>query len=113
MPAAQEFLNGFGLVEGKKLAGYTLTAAEATELSVKRYQEYHYDITLAFRNDGYGTYENLYYSLHPYLTLEHIIYGVKNPYRCIIDEPKDGDVDILRDNTIIFRLIGHAYRSHH
>ena len=113
MPGPEEFLEGFGLIKGKKIAGYTLTSATATHESIKRYQEYRYNITLTFRNNGSGTYENLYLSLHPYLVLEHTIYGIRNPYRCIIDEPQDGDVDIHSDGSIIFHLTGHSYRSYH
>ena len=111
MPEAAEFLEGFGLVSGKQLAGYVLTHATSTHESIKRYQEYRYKITLTFQNRGTGVYENLYYALHAYISLEHIIYGIKNPYRCIIDDPQEGDVDMYSNGAVVFNLTGHAYRS--
>ena len=110
MPYAAEFLAGFGLIKGKTLAGYVLVDATSTHDTVRRYQEYSYNITLTFQNQGYGSYENLFFALEPYLLAEHTIYGVRNPYRCVIDQVRDGDVDLFNDGTVVFHLKGHAYR---
>lgn len=110
MPKADAFLRGFGLTSGKTLAGYTLISATSTHVPIKRYHEYRYDITLTFKNNGTGMYENLFHALYPYISLEHTIYGTRNPYRCIIDDPQDGHIDVLSDGTVIFRLTGHSHR---
>lgn len=52
MPHAAEFLAGFGLTTGTQISGYRLDQASATHVSIKRYQEYQYDITLKFTNLG-------------------------------------------------------------
>lgn len=111
MPSATNFLLGFGFTQGKLLAGYTLSKATSTHNAVKRYQDYHYDITLTFTNNGSGNYENLYYTLDPYISAEHIIYGIHNPYRCVIDDVKDNDVEIFSNGTVVFHLTGHIYRK--
>jgi hypothetical protein len=110
MPGPQEFLNGFGFINGSKFDGYTLVHSQSTHQSISRYQEYGYEITLEFHNDGYGTYDNLFQSVHAKIIQEHIIYGVRNPYRCIIDDIKYGDIMRDPDNIVIFKLHGHSYR---
>lgn len=112
MPEAAEFLSGFHLVQGANFANYTLITASSTHQSIKRYQEYLYKITLVFTNNGNGTYENLFNAVMAQTTQEHIIYGVRNPYRCIIDIPKYGDILETTDAKIVFNLTGHSYRAH-
>lgn len=109
MPHAAEFLAGFGLTTGTQISGYRLDQASATHVSIKRYQEYQYDITLKFTNLGSGKYENLYANVLRIISQEHIVYGIRNPYRCIIDRPQQGDI-IDENGTIIFHLTGHSYR---
>lgn len=114
MPNANKFLSGFGLTKGFHLAGYILSEVSSTHVTIKRYQEYRYDITLIFTkldNVSNVSYEQLYTQLLPIISEEHIIYGVSNPYRCVIDEPKDGDIYIHDDGSIEFQLTGHSYRK--
>ncbi|CAH6419101.1 Hypothetical protein HVR_LOCUS295 [uncultured virus] len=110
MPEAAEFLAGFHFIQGTIFANYTLVSATSTHESVKRYHEYRYNITLVFKNNGGGLYENLFYAVMAETTQEHIIYGIRNPYRCIIDAPQYGDIEEESDGTITFKLIGHSYR---
>ena len=107
MPHAQEFLSGFGLIAGKTFDGYILNNASATHETVKQYREYRYNITLTFKNSGNGTYKNLYNALKQVISKEHIIYGVRNPYKCIIDIPTFQD----NGETLTWKLIGHSYRA--
>lgn len=110
MPDAADFLDGFGLIEGTEMAGYRLTRASSSHETIRRYQEYRYDITLVFTNLGQGVYENLYGEVLSLISQERIIYGIRNPYRCIIDTPQYGDIEGESDGTIIFHLTGHSYR---
>jgi hypothetical protein len=110
MPESAEFLHGFGLDQGMSANGYILKVSHATHKAIKRYQEYYYEITLVFSNLGQGNYNNLYYTVDNLISQEHIIYGVRNPYRCIIDPPKQGDI-VQDNNDIIFNLVGHSYRT--
>jgi len=110
MPDASEFLAGFGLIQGTQFDGYILASATSTHESIKRYQEYKYSITLTFKNLGNGTYNNLYLALYQNISQEHIIYGIRNPYRCIIDVPQSGNIFEEDDGTITFHLTGHSYR---
>lgn len=112
MPDALEFLTGFGLIQGSQFDGYILSYAHSTHETVKRYQEYRYNITLKFSNLGLGMYEDLFQIVNHIISKQHIIYGVRNPYRCIIDSPKYGDVVDNNDGTIIFNLVGHSYRMY-
>lgn len=112
MPKADAFLTSFGLTQGKTLAGYILTSAVSTHVPIKRYHEYRYDVMLTFKNKGDGMYENLFHSLYPYIALEHEIYGTRNLYRCVIDDPQHADVKVFNDGTIIFYLTGHCYREY-
>jgi hypothetical protein len=111
MPGAQEFLEGFGFNQGTMFGGYLLSQARATHTSVRQYQEYKYNITLVFSHTGYSTYSVLSNALHTAITQQHIIYGVRNPYRCIIEMPVQGD--ILQDDNgdITVHLTGHSYRA--
>lgn len=111
MPSASNFLAGFGFLRGSQIDGYIISSATSTEDTVKRYQEYHYSITLVFHNLGNGDYNELFAKVDDMRSQEHIIYGVKNPYRCIIDPINNGDV--TGDNEMLtFKLTGHSYRSH-
>jgi hypothetical protein len=109
MPDPRQFLEGFDLVPGNKFGGYILRDATSTHKAVTRWQEYKYNIVLSFQNLGRGVYDNLYNALMDEIEQAHIIYGVKNPYRCTIDAPIEGSV-IDDHGTIIFNLIGHAHR---
>ena len=108
MPEPAEFLHGFGLHEQKIYNGYILENAYATHKSIKRYQEYYYNIQLVFKNLGTGNYNDLYNTIQQITKESHIIYGVRNPYKCIIDPPKDITTD--NNGNVIFNLIGHSYR---
>lgn len=109
MPDAHKFLEGFTLVPQNKFGGYVLIKATSTHESVIQWREYKYNVVLTFQNLGRGIYNNLYHALLDEIETPRIIYGIKNPYRCTIDPPKDGDV-IDDSGIIIFHLIGHAHR---
>jgi hypothetical protein len=114
MPKAHEFLNGFGLIPNTMFAGYQLTSATSTHQSIKRYQEYQYQITLVFMGQPNYTetdYRNLFHAVMAKTTQEHIIYGIRNPYRCIIDPPSQGDIVGTLSGPITFNLMGHSYRA--
>lgn len=112
MPEAAEFLSGFGFTSGAQFDGYRLSSATSTHETIKRYQEYRYNIKLVFINLGNGTYETLYPLIADKIFQEHIIYGIRNPYRCIIDPPKMGDIVEDDNKTITFNLMGHSYRMY-
>lgn len=110
MPGSAEFLSGFNLIKGSKIHGYILKTVMSTHETIKRYNEYQYDITLTFENLGNGSYHNLFDYVIELISQHHVIYAIRNPYICTIDIPKLGD--ILEDNvgTIIFKLTGHSHR---
>jgi hypothetical protein len=114
MPDARKFLGngdgGFNLVPGRYVGGYKLVSADSSHESIRRYQEYKYDIVLNFVNMGRGAYDDLYSGLYKIISEEHIIYGVRNPYRCIIDPIMPGSIILENDNSITFYLVGHSYR---
>jgi hypothetical protein len=109
MPHSDEFLKGFGLKKGKIYGGYILEKIESKHIQIKMYQEYLYPIILVFRKTNQSRYEKLYNDLMDDIEKEHVIYGKRNPYRCIIDSPKHGDI-IDHDEKITFHLTGHSYR---
>lgn len=117
MPEPGKFLHGFNLIYGTQMGQYTLINADSTHRTVRRYQEYAYDITLIFKpNTGLVTAENykeLYNQLVQNISTPRTIYGIRNPYRCIIDIPPMDDYLIHRNElgNIVFHLSGHAYRS--
>lgn len=121
MPNAAEFLSGFNFVKGTRIDGYTLVDATSTHESIKRYNEYRYNIILTFSKDlkvpgilftnlGNGSYQYLFDEIMKLIAQEHIIYGVRNPYRCMIDFPKYGDILEDDNGTITFNLVGHSHR---
>lgn len=112
MPEAADFLTGFGLTRGAQINGYILQSAASTHESITRYQEYRYSITLTFQNLGNGTYNDLYFRVYEIISQEHVIYGIRNPYRCIIDVPQYGNILEEDNGNITFKLIGHSYRIH-
>ena len=109
MPDAQHFLESFGLTENTIISDFIISSVSSTHDVIKRYQEYSYDIKLTFKNTGYGIYEYLYYAIVERISMEHVVYGVKNPYKCVIDELKYGDI-IEDKGMYIFKLKGHSYR---
>jgi hypothetical protein len=113
MPNPSEFLTGFGLIPHTTFAKYQLIKATATHQTIKRYQEYEYHITLVFMGDRSYTdhdYEDLFNAVMGVIEQEHVIYGVRNPYRCIIDPPSYGKIRGSLGGPITFELIGHSYR---
>ena len=108
MPHANEFLLGFGFRQNSTVAGFTLISAAASEQTVQRYQEYSYRLQLIYR--GTGDFNTLYHAVLRQVSTPHIIYGVRNPYRCTIDTPQHGSVT-RSGNDIYFELTGHAHRS--
>lgn len=111
MPEAHEFLEGFGFTQGAVIGGYTLVQANATHKAVRRYQEYEYKLKLVFRPSGRGSYAALDAALHNIISQQHIIYGVRNPYRCVIDMPSHGDIIQEANGDIEVHLNGHSYRA--
>ena len=112
MPHAPEFLAGFNFIQGNQFASYVLSNVTSTHETIKRYQEYQYHITLVFTKQGAGTYEDLFQAVMSEAIQEHVIYGIRNPYRCIIDYPKYGDIIESSDGTVTYHLLGHSYRIH-
>ena len=110
MPDAEKFLSSFGFINGHQFDGYILKLATATHVTVKRYQEYKYDIELLFTNVGNGTWESLFNILQKNISEENIVKGARNPYLCVIDYPAYGDV-YKENNNIRIYLTGHAYRD--
>ena len=95
MPKAPQFLQGFGLTPHTMFSEYQLITATSTHETIKRYQEYRYQITLVFMGQPNYTninYKRLFDAVMATTTQEHIIKGYRNPYRCIIDPPSHGDI---------------------
>lgn len=111
MPSASEFLSGFLLTSGTVLGGYSLSSATSTHETIKRYREYLYHITLVFKKSPGASYSNLFNAVMDEISQERVIWGVRNPYRCIIDPPQEGDIVEDPDGTITFHLVGHSYRA--
>ena len=109
MPTPAKFLSSFGFIKGSQFDGYILEEAIATHDTIKRYQEYEYDIQLVFYNNGNGTWDSLFKVLLKNILSEHIVKGARNPYKCIIDYPSYGDVH-GNNNDITIYLKGHSYR---
>ncbi len=110
MPTPEKFLLSYGFITGSQFDDYILNEATAIHISIKRYQEYKYEIKLSFSNIGNGTWENLFKVLKKIISEEHIVKGARNPYICNIDYPSYGDV-YGNDDNIKISLIGHAYRD--
>lgn len=112
MPELNEFLKGFNLIEGNNFDGYILDKIDASHEAVVRYREYKYPITLTLRGGENkkrrgNNISSLLPSLNDEITKEHIIYGVRNPYRCFIkfqSLTNNGD-------TVIVKLMGVSYRA--
>jgi len=111
MPNAANFLKGFGFIKGRQFDGYILDHASTTHESITRYQEYAYHVTLRFTNAGNGTYADLLRVVKEHISQGHIIYGIRNPYQCVIDPPHQSDIIENRDGSITYKLIGHCYRD--
>jgi hypothetical protein len=111
MPKAAKFLASFGFREGSQFDDYILDVARAEEIVIKRYQEYKYNIRLEFEDIGNGTWDKLYNILKKTITQEHIVKGVRNPYKCVIDSINHGDAHEDEHGIVIVYLTGHAYRQ--
>jgi len=113
MPDVPEFLKGFNLIKGNNFDGYTLENVEASHEVVRKYREYKYPISLTLKkrskNGGSdsSSISELLPSLNEEIKKEHIIYGIRNPYRCFIkfqSLSKNSD-------TVVVKLMGIAYRA--
>jgi len=116
MPEVQEFLEGFNLIQGRNFSNYQLIKVNASHEAVVRYSHYKYQITLEFQAipGKSSSYANLFNAVVDEIEQTHIIYGVRNPYSCSIDYPKEGDIiELIPQTHYIFHLIGHSYRTTH
>lgn len=113
MPSEEEFLEGFGLVRGTDYGGYFLVDSKSTHQQVKLYAEYVYHITLVFRThnnrDNVTAFHTMINKLQEQISKMHIMSGIKNPYKCII-EPMTQENISISNNDIIIRLVGRAHR---
>lgn len=108
MPDLPNFLAGFDLVKGKVFNGYRVENVQASHETVKQYQEYKYPITLTLsREDGRKARDTIPSSLKEELGKEHIIYGVRNPYRCWIE------IQSIESNgsQLVIKLMGRSRRA--
>lgn len=108
MPDAADFLVGFNLFNGRQIAGFTLQQATSTHETVSRYHEYRYNISLTFIGDG--NYTELIRTLQRDISQSKIIFGIKNPYRCVIDPISEYNV-LRRGPYTMISLVGHSYRA--
>lgn len=111
MPVPEKFLRAFGFVSGAHFDGYTLEHVSSTHNTIKRYQEYSYDITLIFDNNRDGNLDELFRIVLDHISYEHIVKGARNPYRCVIDQPHHSDIKQDKNGTVTMYLTGHSYRS--
>lgn len=84
MPKVGKYLSGFGLQEGSYLDGYFLAKISAEHVSVRRYREYQYPVTMTWQvYDQTANYSNLFRDLSIYLSGDRTIYtSYGNPYQC-------------------------------
>jgi hypothetical protein len=111
MPTPDKFLRSFGFVSGAHFDGYTLEDVSSTHETISRYQEYRYDITLTFANIRGGNLDGLFDEILKHISYEHIVKGIRNPYRCIIDQPYHTDIRPDKNGNVTVKLTGHAYRE--
>jgi hypothetical protein len=86
MPHFALFLQGFHLVPGAQIGGFTLQQAYGHEETMKRYRSYEYPIVLEFQTNGGGTPDALLQavrSIPPRVI--HTSYGT--PYECSLTQP--------------------------
>lgn len=109
MPDAQHFLDGFNFKMGTVWGNYKLMSAKSTHEMVKQYNEYKYHLTLTFHNYNDNSNEKSFLDkLNKTISKSHTIYGIRNPYKCVIDK---NSLKMHREgNDIIVKLTGHAYR---
>ena len=108
MPELNEFLHGFNLIKDTNYGGYIIEKIDASHQAVVKYREYKYPITLYFRKtDRRTNKEQLMLALNLEINKQHIIYGIRNPYRCVIQ------FQSLNDNgdNVVVKLMGLSYRA--
>lgn len=110
MPTPVKFLHAFGFIDGSKFDGYILKYTSSSHKTIRRYQEYEYDIELKFKNMGNGNWDDLFNIIVEHISNEYNLKGVRNLYRSIIDYPKHGDAHLDNNGDITIYLIGHSYR---
>lgn len=106
MPSSESFLEEFGLIEGKDFKQFKLIKVKATHIVIVNYHEYKYNIILKFKGDDI---KSLHRILKNKLSDYKIIYGIKNPYTCCIEEPLLENFKIKGENIIV-NLKGYAIR---
>lgn len=111
MPTPDKFLRSFGFVSGAHFDGYTLEHVSSTHDTIKRYNEYEYDIQLTFENARDGSLDKLFDIILKQVSYEHIVKGARNPYRCVIDQFSHHDIQQNKNGDITINLVGHSYRA--
>ena|SRR5579864_1278139 len=109
MPKPAEYLRGFDLAKGDELAGFMLRSISVKHITITRYQEYEYDITMVWRRTKRNAKSNaLLRELDKKTSTSRVIYTrYGNPYQC--DFGKDWDYDDDGEEVTI-RTTGHCHR---
>ena len=109
MPQPYKYLDGFGLEKGSYANGYYLSNISIDHVTIKRYNQYQYPITLTWEiYDETSDHEKLSNTLITYLQGDRIIYSeYGNPYRCNFGELK---IDKKDKNKIIMSSTGTCQR---
>jgi hypothetical protein len=89
MPSPDAFLNAFRLSEGMSLGNYRLDHITIKEETISQYYHYKFDIHLTLIRVRGDSVISMYRQLRSLLEQHPIAYGVRNPYRCSIEELKD------------------------
>lgn len=113
MPTPSQLLQGFGLVPGANIGGFTIFYAYATHTTIIRNKEYTYNITLKIIPTTSSDINQPYIYLHGLASESRIIYSsYGNPYSCRLHEPQAGSItrDHMTDGGIIITLTADSHR---
>lgn len=111
MPDPFDFLAAFGLIRGAVFSGYSIIDVNATHISLRRYHEYKYDISLELKPSLSGDTSQLMASLSFSISQKHNVLATRNYYMCSIDPIVKENVTVDPATGIVrLKLTGHATR---
>lgn len=111
MPNSKDYLKGFGVFQGMKIANFTLSSIGIEHRQIVRYREYEYPMRLVFsRNlpENSGDRARLLSEFSKHVSGGRVIYtSYGNPYTCDFGVPR---ISGSSNAHVIIESIGHSYR---
>lgn len=109
MPEIDDYLSGFGILNGLELSGYRLISAVGSHLELSK-GNYEYPVTMRWRSIiSSAKHDDLIRAIAKKTERSKVIYSkYGNPYECEFGEPQLSHIE--SDGTVVITAVGNSHR---